>query len=189
MEDKDIVTLYRNRDETAIKETAAKYGKYCYSIAYNILYNKEDAEESVNDAYLNTWNSIPPHAPAVLSTFLGKVTRYVSLKRWRDMRAQKRGGGEVALVYEELSDCIPSGNDMDAALEAKELAILINAFLAKLPVTERRVFVCRYWYFDSISAISEQFGFSESKVKSMLFRTRTKLLNKLKKEGVIIEHR
>ena len=188
MEDKEILTLYQNREEAAISATAQKYGNYCFSIAYNILYNKEDAEESVNDTYLSAWNSIPPHEPAVLSAFLGKITRYVSLKRHRDKQAQKRGGGEIALAYEELADCIPAKHDIDAELEAKEIALHITAFLSALPATERRIFVCRYWYFDSIAAICRQFGFREPKVKSILFRTRTKLRNKLKKEGVIIEY-
>ena len=188
MEDKEIVTLYRNRDESAISATAQKYGNYCFSIAYNILYNKEDAEESVNDTYLSAWNSIPPHEPDILSSFLGKITRYVSLKRRRDKKAQKRGGGEIALAYEELADCIPAKHDIDADLEAKEIALHINTFLSALPATERRIFVCRYWYFDSISSICLQFGFRETKVKSILFRTRTKLRNKLKKEGVLIEY-
>lgn len=188
MEDKEIVDLYLARDEAAISATARKYGNYCYSVAYNILYSKEDAEESVNDTYLGAWNSIPPHMPDVLSAYLGKITRNISLKRRRDKLAQKRGAGEVSLAYEELVDCIPANHDMDAALGAKELAVHINRFLSALPATERHVFICRYWYFDSISSISRQFGFRETKVKSMLFRTRNKLRNKLKKEGVLIEY-
>lgn len=188
MEDKEIIDLYLDRDETAISATARKYGNYCYSVAYNILYNKEDAEESVNDTYLGAWNSIPPHEPEVLSSFLGKITRYVSLKRCRDKQAQKRGGGDFSLVYEELADCIPANHDIDATLEAKEIATHINTFLSALPATERHIFVCRYWYFDSIASISRQFGFRETKVKSLLFRTRTKLRDKLKKEGVMIEY-
>jgi len=188
MEDKEIVELYLNREESAVSATAEKYGNYCYSVAYNILYNKEDAEESVNDTYLGAWNSIPPHKPEVLSSFLAKITRNVSLKRRRDKLAQKRGDGEVSLAYEELADCIPTNHDIDAALEAKELAVHINHFLSALPATERHVFICRYWYFDSIASISRQFGFRETKVKSMLLRTRNKLRNKLKKEGVLIEY-
>ena len=188
MEDKEIIDMYLRREEAAVSATAKKYGNYCYSVAYNILYNKEDAEESVNDTYLGAWNSIPPHEPEVLSSFLGKITRYVSLKRRRDKLAQKRGRGELSLAYEELADCIPANHDIDAALEAKELAVHINRFLSGLPSTERQIFVCRYWYFDSIASISRQFGFQETKVKSMLFRTRTKLRNKLIKEGVMIEY-
>ena len=126
VEDKKIIDLYWNRDENAITETAKKYGKYCFSIAFNILSNTEDAEESVNDSYLNAWNSIPPHRPTILSTFIGKVTRYVSLKKWRDKHAQKRGGGEIILAYDELSECIPSGNDNDKAIETQEIARIID---------------------------------------------------------------
>ncbi len=188
MEDKEIVDLYWQRDEKAISETAEKYGSYCYSIAHNILADNEDAEESVNDTYLNAWNSMPPHRPAVLSTFIGKITRYISLKKWRDKRAQKRGGGNIDLVYEELSDCVISKSTIDEELENKELSKLIDSFLDTLPSCEQSVFVCRYWYFDSISDIAKQFGFSESKVKSMLHRTRKKLKTKLSQEGVLNEY-
>ncbi len=187
MNDQDIIALYFDRNENAVKETSDKYGKYCFSIAYNILQNEADANESVNDTYFSAWNCIPPHRPTVLSAFLGKITRNISLKRWRDMHAQKRGAGEITLVYNELAECVPSDTDIDAELEAKEIAVCIDNFLQTLSDTERRVFVCRYWYFDSISAICEQFGFSESKIKSMLFRMRNKLMKKLKKEGVYFE--
>lgn len=188
MEDKDIVDLYWQRDEKAISETAEKYGRYCYSIAYNILSDTEDAEESVNDTYLNAWNSMPPHRPAVLSAFIGKITRFISLKKWRDKRTQKRGGETIDLVYEEISECIPAKSTVEEELENKEIAKLIDIFLDTLPLCEQSVFVCRYWYFDSISAIAKQFGFSESKVKSMLHRTRKKLKTKLSQEGVLIEY-
>ncbi len=187
VEDKAIVDLYWERDESAISETAEKYGRYCYTIAFNILSDAEDAKESVNDAYLNAWNSMPPHRPTILSTFIGKITRYVSLKKWREKHAQKRGGGNVDLAYEELSECIPAQAGIDDELENQELARVIDRFLDDLPAHEQKVFVCRYWYFDSISAISKQFGFSESKVKSMLHRIRKKLRIRLSEEGVIIE--
>lgn len=186
MEDRDIIALYLERNQEAIAETEKKYGRYCYAIAYNILYNAEDAEESVNDALMNAWNSIPPHTPTVLSAFLGKLTRYVSLKKWRYARTQKRGGGETALAYEELSDCIPGGKSVEEELQEKELAKMIDRFLDELPAVERRLFICRYWYFDDISTISKQFGFSSSKVKSMLHRIRKKLLSRLSEEGVFI---
>ena len=188
MEDKDIVDLYWKRDEKAISETADKYGRYRYSISYNILSDTDDAEESVNDTYLNAWNSMPPHRPAVLSTFLGKITRFISLKRWRSKHTQKRGGGNIGLAYEELSECIPAKSTVESELEKAEIAKRIDSFLDTLPVCEQSVFVCRYWYFDSISAISIQFGFSENKVKSMLYRTRKKLRSKLLEEGVAIEN-
>lgn len=186
MDDKDIIALYLERNQAAIAETEKKYGRYCYAIAYNILYNAEDAKECVNDALMNAWNSIPPHTPSILSAFLGKLTRYVSLKKWRYARTQKRGGGEIALAYEELSDCIPGGKSVEEELQEKELAEMIDRFLDELPATERRIFICRYWYFDDISTISKQFGFSNSKVKSMLHRIRKKLLSRLSEEGVYI---
>ena len=186
MEDKDIIALFLERNEAAIAETEKKYGGYCYAIAYNILFNAEDAKECVNDALMNAWNSIPPHMPSVLSAFMGKLTRYVSLKKWRYARTKKRGGGETALVYEELSECIPGGKSVEEELQEKELAEIIDCFLDELPVTERRIFICRYWYFDDIAAISRQFGFSRSKVKSMLYRIRKKLLSRLSEEGVFI---
>lgn len=187
VEDREIVELYWKRDEAAITETAEKYGRYCYVIAMNILCNKQDADESVNDAYLNAWNSMPPHRPEALAAFLGKLTRCICLKKWRDMRAQKRGGGEVSLAYEELSDCIADKSDIDTALESKDIAAAIDGFLRALPDVQRKIFICRYWYFGSIRTISEESGFSESKVKSMLLRMRTKLRRRLKKEGITIE--
>lgn len=183
MDDAEIVALYFSRDERALRETAAKYGRYCYTIACNILAVPEDAEESVNDAYLGAWDAIPPHRPAVLSTFLGKLTRRAALKKWRARDAGKRGGGETALALDELGECVPAGGTVDEALTKRELARAINAFLDTLPPDERRVFVRRYWYLDSIKDIRKRFTFSESKVKSMLYRTREKLREYLRKEG------
>lgn len=184
MDDKEIVELYWQRNEAAIGETAARYGKFCHSIAFNILGNNEDAEESVNDTYLNAWNSIPPHHPSVLSTFLGKITRRVSIDRWRKRTAQQRGGGQIALALDELEECISGGKSVEQAVEAKLLSDVINSFVKSLPDTERSVFLCRYWYMDSVESIAKEFGFSQSKVKSMLYRTREKLRARLIKEGL-----
>ena len=183
MEDNRIVDLYWSRSENAISETMTKYGKYCYSIAFNILSNEEDAKESVNDTYMSAWNSMPPHRPTVLSTFLGKITRRLSIDKWRTKNAGKRGGGEVALALDELSDCVPARNNVELEVETAELATIINDFLRTIPLVERRVFICRYWYLDPIPSICQQFGFTDSKIKSMLYRTRKKLLIYLKKEG------
>lgn len=182
MDDKRIIELYVERDERAIQETQIKYGKYCLAIAHNILNNTEDAEETVNDVYIGTWHAIPPHNPENLSTFLGKITRRYAIKRWRAARALKRGGGEVPLVLEELMGCIPAENDMERDMEMADLSNLLNHFLAALPKQERTVFVCRYWYMDSVGSIADRYGFSQSKVKSMLSRTRNKLRTYLKKE-------
>ncbi len=185
MEDSRIVDLYWARDEQAIDATAKKYGRYCYRIASNILSNNEDANESVNDTYLNAWKSMPPHRPSVLSTFLGKLTRRISLNKWRNQNRTKRGGGEVLLALDELSECIPSQQNPERELEMKELAQAINLFMGTLQPTERDIFVSRYWFLASIKEISLKFEYSESKTKSILFRVRKKLMNYLLKEGLV----
>lgn len=185
MEDDSIVSLYWARSEKAISETSKKYGNYCYSIAYNILGNVEDADESVNDTYLDAWNNIPPHRPSILSTFLGKITRRISIDKWRGRTAEKRGGGEIVLVLDELSDCIPSDQSVEREVEAAELSQLIDDFVMSLSPIERRVFICRYWYLDPIADIAQRFGFSQSKVKMMLHRQRKKLLNRLEREALL----
>ena len=183
MDDKRIVDLYFSRDEEAISQTDRKYGRYCYSIAYNILTNREDAEESVSDTYMAAWRTIPPRRPSVLSTFLGKITRHISIDRWRQRRADKRGGGEITLALEELEGCVAGMEDVELEYQRKELLRAYQRFLNKLPDTERRVFLSRYWYVESIEAIGQKFGFSQSKVKSMLHRTRMKLRRQLAEEG------
>ena len=183
MNDKTIIDLYWERSENAISETAAKYGGYCFTIAYNILFSKEDSEESVNDTWLAAWNTIPPRRPQMLATFLGKMTRYISLDRWKNRTAAKRGGGEVAVVLDELEECISGGDSLEEEYLRKELVGSINDFLEDLPESERKVFVCRYWYLDSIEDIGKRFGFSVSKVTAMLHRTRGKLKVRLQKEG------
>ena len=184
MEDSLIIDLYWQRDQAAIAETQSKYGHYCHAIANNILHNHEDAEETVNDTYIGAWNAMPPPRPVIRSACLGKITRQISLKKLRGRTAMKRGGGETAEAFHELEECIPAGQDIDAELEAKELAAVIDSFLGTLPTDERRVFLCRYWYFDSINDISSRFGFRQSKVKMMLKRTRDKLLVRLQKEDI-----
>ncbi len=179
MDDELIVQLYWDRSESAISETDRKYGSYCKSIAFNILQNIEDAEESVNDTYMDAWNAMPPHRPSILATFLGKITRRISIDRWRNQTRLKRGGGQIILALEELDECIAGSQNVEKEMERKELAELINFFLDSLPVTERRVFLSRYWYMDSIKDIAQKFGFSQSKVMSMLHRLRKRLRQKL----------
>ena len=183
MDDKAIIGLYCDRSEQAISETAVKYGNYCQSIAYNILANSEDAEESVNDTYLAAWNNIPPWRPVVLSTFLGKLTRNISLNRWKSRRTYKRGGDEVTLALDELGECITTGESAEDSFEKKELARSMGRFVATLGDTERNIFMRRYWYLDPLQNIADDFGFSQSKVASMLHRTRGKLRRHLEKEG------
>lgn len=185
MDDKSIIDLYFNRDEEAITQTDQKYGRYCYCIAYNILNNKEDAEESVSDTYMSAWSAIPPHHPSALAAFLGKITRHISIDRWRARSAQKRGGTEVILVLEELEDCVTGLQNVEMEYERKELIRAYAAFLDALPITERRVFLRRYWYVDSVEAIAKKSGFSQSKVKTMLHRTRARLRKQLAKEGLL----
>lgn len=185
MEDSRIVELYWSRSEDAIARTADKYGKYCYSIAYHILADGGDADEAVNDTYLGAWNAMPPHRPSVLSTFLGKITRRISINRWNGRRADKRGGGELPLALDELAEAVPSRDTPEQAVTAGELAESIDRFLASLPQTERDLFVCRYWFLAPIAELGGKFGFSQSKTKSALFRTRSKLKAHLEKEGFL----
>ena len=185
MDDKNILKLYWSRSEQAIEETDRKYGHYCYQIAYNILGNREESEERVSDAYLAAWNHIPPEYPHILSAYLGKITRNLALKRWRSLKAEKRGGGQTNLALEELDQCLSDGKSLEEQVDGKELAKAINQFLDVLEERERSVFLCRYWYFHSIEEIAQQFSFSKSKVTSMLYRTRGKLQKELKKEGLL----
>ena len=185
MEDTEIIALYFARSEAAIAETDRKYGHYCYSISRNILNNPEDAEETVSDTYLAAWNAMPPQRPPVLVSFLGRLTRHLSIDRWRSGRAEKRGGGELPLAIEELGECIGSGKSPELLCEEKELGSAIRDFLRALPKMERQVFLCRYFYLDSIAAIAAFTGFSPSKVKSMLHRTRKKLAAHLRKEELV----
>lgn len=185
MDDSRIMELYWSRDESAISETAVKYGGYCFSIARNILTNHEDAEESVSDTYLAAWNAMPPRRPSILATFLGKLTRHISIDRWRANHTDKRGGGELPLALEELGDCAGFGPGLETVVLRRELAQTLNRFVDALPDPERSVFLCRYWYLDPIHDIAEHFGFTESKVASMLLRTRKKLRSQLEKEGLI----
>ena len=185
MDDNQIIEMYISRNQKAVEETNNKYGKYCRSVAYNFLKNKEDVSEAVNDTYLGAWNSIPPNIPERLSVFLGKITRNICLNMLRSKNARRRGSSESEIIFEEVSECICSGANAPARIEAKELAVFIDTFLSQLPETERRVFVRRYWHFDSLEKISVQYGFSISKVKSMLFRIRRKLQKEMRKENLI----
>ena len=183
MDDSAIVQLYWDRSEAAITETDAKYGRYCYRIAYSILTNNEDSEESVSDTYLAAWKAMPPGRPSVLATFLGKLTRHMSINRWKSRSAYKRGGGEIILALEELEECVADNQDVESAYTRKEIIRSFNRFLENLPETDRTIILRRYWCLDPIADIAESFGFSESKVTSMLHRTRMKLRRQLEKEG------
>jgi len=182
LEDQGIIQLFFDRSEQAIEETDKKYGGLCFSIAYNVLDNREDSEESVSDTYLAAWNTIPPRRPNFLNAFLAKMTRHISIDRWRKRSAKKRGGGEIILALEELEDCVDA-QSVETEFAKKELTRVLNQFLLSLPEMERNVFLCRYWYLDSIQIISQVSGFSQSKVTSMLHRLRGKLRKQLSEEG------
>lgn len=184
MEDSQILDLFFSRSEMAIKETDTKYGGYCYKIAYSILANQEDSEESVSDTYLSAWNIIPPRRPATLSTFLGKLTRNISINRFKKNTAQKRGGREIDVALDELDECVSGVESAEDALMRKEILASLNRFLAGLSAEERDVFLCRYWYVNTLDEIANKTGFSVGKIKSMLHRTRGKLGKHLNKEGL-----
>ena len=185
MEDSRIVNLYLNRDEQAVACAQARYGADCEAIARRILGDRQDAEECVNAAWLAAWNSIPPQEPRNLKGYLAKLVRRISLDVCRKRDALKRGGGERAAALEELGDCLPGGETVEARMENRMLTESIQAFLNLLPETERRVFLLRYWHLYGIGEIAEKTGFSQSKVASMLFRTRIKLKNRMMKEGLL----
>ena len=186
MDDNRIIELYFERDERAIEETRQSYGRLIYSVAYGILLSEPDSEECENDTYLDAWNAIPPHKPSLLKTFLGKITRRISLDRLKGQTADKRGGGVVPLTLDELHECIPDHASIDEKLLTEELAQAIDAFLRTLDEDTRRVFLRRYWYFDSVGAIARRYGFGQSKVKMMLHRTRESLRDYLAKEGIFV---
>lgn len=154
MEDAQIVALYWARDEAALAESEQKYGGYCRAIALGILENREDAAECVNDTWLRAWKAMPPRRPARLDAFLGKLTRNLSLDRWRALRAQKRGGGQTELALSELEECLPAVSTPEHALEAQDLAESLNRFLEALPREKRVLFVQRYWYLRSVEELA-----------------------------------
>lgn len=186
MEDAYIVNLYWARNEEAIPKTAEKYGNFCYTIAKNILLYHEDAEECVNDTYLQAWNSMPPHSPSCLRTFLGKLTRNISFNRYKHNTAAKRGGRQLNLVLEELAGCVSGNEDVQSALDRKICVDAINAFLKDLPQQQRSIFLCRYWYTDSIADIAKRFDMTVGAVAMLLSRLRRKLRRHLEKEGIML---
>ena len=185
MEDQDILDMYFNRDEAAITETRGKYGLRLFKVAKNILHINEDAEEIVSDTLLKAWEAIPPVRPERFGAFLARITRNLSINKWQAKSATRRGGGEVSLILSELTDCIPAtSGEPEAEYESNLVQEAINNCLASMDKASRAVFVLRYFHNESIKGVSERFGMSESKVKSMLFRARKKLNAHLEKEGV-----
>lgn len=185
MEDSRIVDLYWDRNESAIDHTDKKYGSYLGKIAYNILSDREDSQESVNDTYLAAWNSMPPHRPNVLSTYLGKLTRRISIDRFRAKTTQKRGDGQYTQSLEELSQTLSGGNTTEESVEANLLADAIEQFLRTQPAQTRHVFLGRYYFMDSVKEIAAYCRISESNVKILLHRARQSLRDHLEKEGFL----
>ena len=183
MDDNGIIQLYWDRNDQAISATSEKYGHYCKAIAKNILNNEEDAEECVNDTYLNAWNSMPTHWPEQLSTFLGKITRNLSFNKYKHNHAEKRGRGEITLVLEELTDCVSDTDNVEQMIDRQELVKAINSFVRNLSLEKRNIFVCRYWYSDSVSKIAKDYGMLQGSVSKILERTRKQLKVYLAERG------
>ena len=182
MDDNKIVQLYLERSEDALNETAKKYGKLCYSVAYGILSSHEDAEECVNTAYMHTWNSIPPQKPKHFSAFLCKIVRNLALDCLERFKSEKRGG---KLIMDELSDAIPDTSGESIA-DTVAMRSALNGFLRRLPTRERKIFLGRYWYCLDIRSLSRAYGESESNIKAILYRTRLALKAHLEDEGIVL---
>lgn len=184
MEDFKIIDLYWQRDERAISQTAEKYEVYLKSISYNLLHVAEDVQECVNDTYLTAWNSIPPKRPAVLKTWLGRVVRNLSLKKWNHDHALKRYNG-IDVIFEELSECIPSEDTVEKTVEGIELANAVNRWITGLKKKDRTLFVARYWYGMSIKELAKRSGIRENNLTQLMYRLRSDLKNFLEKEELV----
>ena len=187
MDDNRILALYRKRDSEAIRFTREKYGNYCFAVASRILPCREDAEECVLDTWLGAWNAIPPQCPTHLRLFLARITRNLAFNRWKAQTAEKRGGGELPLVLEELDECLASPGDVEGEVIAGELAESVRGFLAKLPERECNVFLRRYFYAEAVKDIGARYGLKPDHVSVILLRTRKKLREHLTREGYFDE--
>lgn len=183
MTDDKIIDHYWRREECAIRESDAKYGRYCFAIADHILYSREDSEECVNDTWLRAWQAMPPARPGNLKLYFAKIVRNLALSRYAARVARKRGGGETALILEELSEILREPDDVESEYMAKELSRAVNLFVRTLPERECNVFVRRYFYSETISEIADRYGLSVRNVTVMLSRTRGKLKHYLEREG------
>lgn len=186
MDDTQIIELYFARDEQAVVETDQKYGRYCFTLANAILNNPEDSEETVSDTYWKTWEAIPPRRPSVFKMFLAKITRNLAFTRWRAASAQKRGGGEMDAVFEELESCIPAPGAVEDPVNLKELTAAIQAFLDTQGVREQNIFLRRYFFVEDTATIAARFGMRPDAVLRSLSRTRKKLKLYLTQEGYVL---
>lgn len=186
MEDSQIIELYFARDQRAVAETDEKYGRYCFCLANSILENREDAEETLSDTYLRAWNAIPPVRPQVLRLYLARITRNLAFSRWRKDHAEKRGGGQMELVLEELDECIPAPGSPEEGLDGKEFAKLIREFLDTLGEKERGLFLRRYFYVEQTEQLAARYRMKPESVRKSLLRTRKKLKDYLNREGYAV---
>ncbi|MCD7847349.1 MAG: sigma-70 family RNA polymerase sigma factor [Oscillospiraceae bacterium] len=183
--DEAIVNLYWDRNEEAIRITQEKYEKYLMKIAYSVLNDMQDSEESVNETYLKAWNSMPEQRPSILSTYLGKITRQYSIDIYRKRNREKRKSSEYAVSLSELEDCVTGGSTPEEELDVKLLAEAIESYLYTLKKDARVAFVMRYFYSDTLSEIAKSLGMTEAGVKSMLHRVRIGLRTHL---STVSEH-
>ena len=179
MDDNVIVELFWQRSEDALTECASKFGRYCRKIANNILENDEDTEECINEVWYKAWNAIPPARPTMLKSFLGKIIRNSALDRYAAAHSQKRGSGKVEITLDELAD-IPTPE-----AEEGEITQSINELLYSESRENADIFIKRYWYLESVAQIAAEYGYSENKVSSLLFRMRGRLRIKLESEGLL----
>jgi len=184
--DNEIIALYVERSESAIDETAKQYNTYCTTIAMNILQNREDADECVNDTYMKLWNTIPPERPKPFSTYIGRIVRNLSLKKAKMQNAQKRGGGAVDVLLSEVELCVPSAHNVENEVMASDLTQEIERFMAIIKEEDAAYFLCRYWRFESVSTIAKKHSVGVSKVKVSLHRTRKKLKTYLEERGIVV---
>ena len=186
MDDRQIIELYHKRDEKAIFETSSKYGKYCFSIANNILCDRQDSEECVNDTWLKTWNSIPPQLPSNFKLYLGRIVRNISFNKYKEKNAAKRGGHDLTLALEEIDEFIADVSEVESEADERALMEAINRFLRSLKDRECSIFIRRYFHAFSIGRIASMYDMTESAVSKTLARTREKLKKFLRSEGYIV---
>lgn len=181
--EEEIIALYWSRNEEAIRQTADTLGRYCYTVAYNILGNPEDAEECVNDTYLALWNAIPPARPASFKHFVTRILRNLALNRYKEQNRDKRGGGQVPLALEELSEVVSDTEDIPADYARKELLESVTRFLRRCSPRDRSLFLDRYVRLEPTAVLAKRYGVKEAQVLLILSRTRKKLKAQLEKEG------
>lgn len=188
MEEKDIIDSLWQRNPDSLLELDAHYHTYCFSIAFNIVKNKEDAEECVSDTWLKIWQAIPPFRPKSLRLYAGRITRNQALNRYRDEHTNKRGKGVICVPLEELAECVDAGTNVEDAFTEDEINEIIQRFIKNLKTTDRKIFLQRYYYADDIPAIAKRIGMTNSNVKVRLHRIRMNLKKLLEKGGYIVEY-